>query len=142
MGFDIGVGVTGEQSVWGPGKQRILDSLGFDEQIGFRNAAAFIMGRNNNAVFAAKGADIAEGDPETATARVKETSGLYWLGFDVATGIFGDPNKGAQGNTAMGPGAERIRASTAEGERVLLGTDQATRGFNASFAFNVARRNK
>jgi hypothetical protein len=143
LGFDIGVGATGNDTVWGPGKQLILESLGFDEQIGFRNAAAFVMGRNGgNGVLAAKGADIAAADPELAAIRAKEASGLYWLGFDVGTGIFGDPTKGALGNTSMGPGAEKIRASVSEGERVLLFTDQTRRGFDASVAFNLARHPK
>ncbi len=139
LGFDIGIGVTGGDTLWGPGKQRVLDSLGFDEQIGFKIAAAFCLGRNNNAVLAATGADIAAADPEVAAVRAREKSGLYWLGFDVATGIMGDPTRGALGHTAMGPGAERIRSTSSQGEHVLLPTDEVTKGFNASVAFHLAR---
>lgn len=139
-GFDIGVGITGGDTLWGPGKQRILDSLSSDEQIGFREAAAFVLGRNNNPNLAVTGAEIAAKDLEVAAARARETSGLYWLGFDIATGIFGDHKLGALGSTAMGPGAEKIRSTSSQGEHVLLPTDEVTRGFNASMEFHLARK--
>ena len=53
----------------------------------------------------------------------------YQRGFDIASGLFGDPALGAQGNTATGPGSMGIRNSlSAAGQR----------GFNASVAFHLA----
>ena len=59
------------------------------------------------------------------------SAGLYLLGFDIATAIFGDPKLGARGNKGLGTGSEKIRAT--------LGPD-GQRGFNDSLAFNVVRR--
>jgi hypothetical protein len=53
---------------------------------------------------------------------------FYWLGFDIATGIFGDPALGAQGNTATGPGSLKTRDS--------LSAD-GLKGFNASMALHL-----
>ena len=123
----------------GPGKQAVGKALTPGEQVGFADAAAFSMQWNNNADFAAKGAAVAAKDPDVAAARAKArgtppdglSAALYWLGFDIATGIFGNPALGAQGNTLIGPGSERIRAT--------LGPD-GQQGFNDSLAFNVRRR--
>jgi hypothetical protein len=79
---------------------------------------------------AATGADIAQIDPTVAEARNAEAGAFYQLGFDIATAIFGDPALGAQGNTMMGPGSERIRDT-------LSATGQ--RGFDASVKFHLAR---
>lgn len=137
LGFDIGmgvtkVGVTEGHTAWGPGKQRTLDSLSADEQIGFKDAATFCLILNNNAILAVKGAVIANANPVVAAARAQVSSGLFWLGFDIATGIFGDPSLGAQGNTALGPGSEKIRSTIGDIEHILLTSDFAVRGFNAS----------
>ena len=139
-GFDMGIGLTGAQTLWGPGKQRFLDSLSFSEQLGFKDAAAFSLGRNNHAVLATKGTEIATADSEVASARALRKSGLFWLGFDIATGIFGDPALGALGHTSMGPGAEKIRSTASQGEHVLLPSDGIEQGFNASVAFHLGRR--
>ncbi len=53
------------------------------------------------------------------------------MAFDIGTGIFGNPARGAQGNTLMGPGSEKIRAS-------LDGAGQ--RGFDAARDFNLKAR--
>jgi hypothetical protein len=138
-GFDIGMGAWQGNTLDGPGKQALAKSLTPTEQAGFASAAAFSFQWNNNTDFAAKGAAIAKKDPEVATARAKAhgtppadlSAGLYWLGFDIATGIFGDPKLGAQGNTLIGPGSAKIRAT--------LGQD-AQNGFDDSLPFNVLRR--
>ena len=140
LGFDIGIGLTKIDKSWGPGKQRILDTLNFEEQTGFKPASTFVMIRNNNAGLASIGADIADKDPEVETVRKKEMSGLYWLGFDIATGLFGDPKLGALGSTSMGPGAEKIRAALGDLEKVLLSTHDSVRGFNDSVAFHLQRK--
>ena len=79
---------------------------------------------------AAVGVAIARQDPEVAEARNAEPGTFYQLGFDIASGIFGDPALGAKGNTLMGPGSEKIRNSlSAAGQR----------GFNDSVKFHQAR---
>jgi hypothetical protein len=140
LGFDVGMGITGEDTEWGAGKERLLKSLSFQEQIGFRQGSSFAMIRNNEPVIASKGADIATADPEVENARKSQASGLFWLGFDVATGIFGDPALGALGNTSMGPGAAKIRSKLAEVEHFLLPTDEASKGFDASVSFHLGRK--
>ena len=80
---------------------------------------------------AEKGAAIAKKDPIVAAARTAEPDIFYWKGFDVATGIFGDPALGALGNTAMGPGSQRIRDSL---------SPAGQRGFNASVTFHLNRK--
>jgi hypothetical protein len=81
----------------------------------------------------AKGAAIAKTDPELAAGRAVETNAQYRQGFDIATGIFGDPALGAQGDSAMGPHSERIRNSlTAAGQR----------GFDAAVKLHLSRKDK
>ena len=60
-----------------------------------------------------KGAAIVKANRDLAAARALVPPGLYWLGFDIGKGIFGDPAQGAQKNTLMGPGSEKIWASLA-----------------------------
>jgi hypothetical protein len=131
-GFYVGLVVEAKNSAWGPGSQSFKDGLNGAEQIGFAIAAALCIQRNSNAEVAAKGAAIIKVDAELAAARARDQPpGLSWLGFDVGTGIFGDPAKGAIGSTVMGPGAETIRTSLdADGQR----------GFDAARALNVSRR--
>lgn len=131
-GFDIGMGTCEGHTLWGPGKQKTLDSLNPAKQRGFIIAKDFSLERNNNLEFATKGANIAakSNDPELAAARAIEPPGLYTLGFDIATGIFGDPALGAQGNTATGPGSLGIRDKlSAAGQR----------GFNAAVKLHLSR---
>jgi hypothetical protein len=79
------------------------------------------------------GSTIAKTDPELAQARAVEANVMYRQGFDIATGIFGDPALGAQGNTAMGPGSERIRNS-------LSAAGQS--GFDAAVKLHLSRNYK
>lgn len=132
-GFDIGMAAAEGQTLPGPGKQKIHDSLNAPEQKGFDAAVSFSLERNRNADLAAKGAAIAAQDPIVAEARNLETDVFYRLGFDIATGIFGDPALGARGNTATGPGSLRIRDSlSAAGQR----------GFNDSVKLHLSRNYK
>lgn len=87
----------------GPGKQRFFNSLTFVEQTGFRDAATFCPIRDNHPDLAVKGADMAGADREIAAARAGEPSGIYWLGFDIASGLFGDIKMGGLGQQAMTP---------------------------------------
>jgi len=87
--------------------------------------------RNRNAKFASTGAAIAAADAAVAEARNAQTDVFYRLGFDIATGIFGNPALGARGNTATGPGSLGIRDSlSAAGQR----------GFNASVKLHLSRK--
>lgn len=79
---------------------------------------------------AATGAEIAQQDRDVASARLREIDPSYARGFDIGTGLFGDPALGAAGNTATGPGSLAIRATLdAAGQR----------GFDASVDFHLAR---
>ena len=119
------------QTAPGPGKQHIYNSLGRDEKSGYDAAVSFSLERNRNAELAAKGATIDIADPNVAEARGADESVYYQLGFDIASGIFGDPKLGALGHTLTGPGSDKIRDSlSAAGQR----------GFNASVAFHLARK--
>ncbi len=141
-GFDLGMGVAEGHTLPGPGKQRLQASLSpGEEQGGFATAVSFSLERNNNKTFAAIGAAIAQADPSVAEARnaapeaFRDRAGagtvFYKLGFDVATGIFGDPALGAQGNSSTGRGSLKILDSlSAAGQR----------GFKASATFNLSRR--
>jgi hypothetical protein len=131
-GFDAGMEVAENQTLWGPGKQKRLDALSGAEQDGFRAAAYFSIDHNANILLAEVGAAIAEADPVVMRARMREQDAAFWLGFDIATGIFGDPKRGARGNTATGPGSLGIRDS--------LNSLASRRGFNASVALHLARR--
>jgi hypothetical protein len=130
-GFDIGIGASAGQSAWGPGKQRILDSLPAAEQEGYKVAVSFELDRNREAARAALGAAIAGSDPELEAARRGEADPRYALGFDIATAIFGDTAQGAQGNTATGPGSLGIRDGLSA---------PARRGFDAAVRLHLARR--
>jgi hypothetical protein len=129
-GFDIGMAAAENQTAPGPGKQHIHDSLAKDEQFGYYEAVTFSLQRNNNRELAATGAAIDRADPTVAAARDANPNVFYQLGFDIATGIFGDPGLGARGNTLMGPGSEKIRAT--------LGTEGQL-GFDASVKFHLVR---
>ncbi|MFN0034528.1 MAG: hypothetical protein ACKVUS_05630 [Saprospiraceae bacterium] len=127
-GFDIGMAAAEGHTLPGPGKDKMCASLKPAEQIGFKSAVAFSLERNRNLEFAAIGADIAKKNPIVAAARTKNPSVYYSLGFDIATGIFGDPKLGAQGNTAKGTGSLKIRDSlSADGQK----------GFNASMQLHL-----
>ena len=129
-GFDIGMGAAEGNTAWGPGKQKILDSLGPADKEGFKIAVSFSLDRNNNARLAAIGASIADADATVGRARTADPDVRYWLGFDIASGIFGDPAFGADGNTATGPGSMKIRDSLSA---------PAQRGFNASVKLHLSR---
>lgn len=130
LGLDIGIAAAGSDQAWGPGKQRILGSLTPAEQEGFKVAASLVMDRNRNAQLAATGAAIAAADPVVAQARTADPDVRYWLGFDIASALFGDPKMGSEGSKSTGAGSERIRSGLSA---------PAQRGFNASTKFHLAR---
>jgi hypothetical protein len=131
-GFDIGMAAAEKDTLWGPGKQKILTSLNAGEQEGFKVAVSYSLDRNKNAQLAAIGAAIAKTDPIVAKARTSDPEVRAWLGFDIASGIFGDPAKGAQSHmSAMQWMAIRETLSL-----------PAQRGFNASRALHQTRNYK
>ena len=79
------------------------------------------------------GAAIDLADSSVDEARQAEDDVFFMLGFDIATGLFGDPAMGAEGNTLLGPGSLAIRNS--------LGA-AGQRGFDASVTFHQARNYK
>jgi hypothetical protein len=131
LGFDIGMAAAEGQTLPGPGKDAIYAALCGYEQDGFETAVSFSLQRNRNAQLAATGAAIANLDPLVAEARTTDPDVFYWLGFDIATGIFGDHALGALGNTAVGPGSLRIRDAL---------NPNGQRGFNASVALHLKRK--
>lgn len=129
-GFEVGLAAAEGQTAQGPGKQKIGAALPPGEQGGYATAVTFSIDRNNNADVARRGAAIARADAIVSTLRNSETDALYRLGFDIATGIFGDPAKGALGNTSKGPGSLGIRNGlSAAGQR----------GFDAAADFHLGR---
>lgn len=85
---------------------------------------------NCRADLAARGAAIAQADSIVANARAIETDAVFRMGFDIASGIFGDPALGAQGHTATGPKSLKIRDSL---------NAAAQRGFDASVKLHLSR---
>jgi len=132
QGFDIGMAIAEGHTLQGPGKEKTCAALHTTaEQAGCRMAVLFSVDRNRNAKLAATGAQIAKADQGVANLRNAETDAFYRLGFDIATGIFGNPALGASGNTATGPGSLAIRdALNAAGQR----------GFNAAVKLHLSRR--
>jgi len=129
-GFDIGVAVTELDTAWGPGKQKVLDALSAPRQEGFKLALSLVMDQNRNADLAQIGLNIALADPSVAALRAREADPRFKLGFDIASGLFGDIALGAKGNTASGPGAFRIRDSLSA---------PARRGFETAMQWYLAR---
>jgi hypothetical protein len=126
------MGAAVGQQEWGPGKEKVLASLNPAEQQGFKVAVSFSLDRNRNPQFASIGAAIAQADPVVASARTSDPEVRAWLGFDIASGIFGDPAKGALNKTS-GLQSLAIR------ERLSL---PGQRGFDASKQLHLSRHYK
>jgi hypothetical protein len=105
-----------------------MEDLDPAQQLGFMTAVTFAIERNNNADAAAKGAAVADGDPEVKAARSRQPSIFSQLGFNIATGIFGDPALGAQGNTIIGSGSREIRSKL---------SPDGQKGFDAAVKLNL-----
>jgi len=142
-GFDYGMAVAEGDAANGPGKQAIHDALDPDERFGFERAVRFSVERNANADMAGKGAAIMLADPTVAAVRdsyaaaiarrsgAADQAAFYKLGFDIATGLFGDPDLGAAGNTLIGPGSLKVRSSLAPGPEQT--------GFDDAVSFHLKR---
>ena len=128
LGFYIGLGVAEGQTLPGPGKQRIGASLPANQQRGYNIGVSFSLERNRNSDLAARGAAITGADEKAAAARDSDQDVFYRLGFNIATGIFGEAARGALGNTQLGPGSLKIRDSL---------SPAGQRGFNAGVKFHL-----
>ncbi|MEO8017409.1 MAG: hypothetical protein ABI769_06325 [Pseudomonadota bacterium] len=129
-GFEIGLGAWADQTAPGPGKQRYHDALTAPEQQGFDLAAAYALPKNLYAKLIAVGLVIAGADAEVAAARTTDADVFFRQGFDIASGLFGDPAAGSEGSKVMGAGAMAIRNGLSEPGR---------RGFDASAKLHLAR---
>jgi hypothetical protein len=121
------------QTQWGPDKQKVLASLNTNEQEGFKVAVSFSLDRNRNKDFARVGLAMAQSDPALQSSRTSDPDVRAWLGFDIASGIFGDPAKGATQSKTSGYQVLAIR------EQLSL---PAKRGFNASMTLHQSRHYK
>jgi hypothetical protein len=133
-GFDLGMAIAEGQTLLGPGKQGFIDTLPTpDEKHGCEIGVDYSVDRNRNSVLAQAGRAVASAHPTVQRARDAEPPGLFTLGFDIATGIFGDPNPTfpephALGHTLDGPGAQKILADL---------TSEVQRGFKVSRDLNL-----
>jgi hypothetical protein len=119
------------QTADGDGKRRIKASLPPDEQQGFTTAVTYTLIRNKNPKEVAVGAAIAESDVGVNRARNADSDPFYQLGFDIATGLFGDPAKDTVGSTQLGTGSLAIRAGL---------NAAAQRGFDDSVKLHFGRK--
>ncbi len=128
-GFDIGMAAAEGQTADGPGKQAIRASLNIVELRGFNAAVSFSLARNKNlegdrnAELAARGEAIANQDPLALELREQQTEGAARRGFDIGMAA-------AEGQTAPGPGKDRVRDSLPADERA---------GFVVAVAFSLER---
>jgi hypothetical protein len=127
-GFNTAFGSSSGDTLPGPGKDRERDALPSAERAGFNTAVSYFLMRNNSLESAAKGAAIALQVPKVAEGRVAVPDAFFSLGYDIATGLFGDPALGGEGQTAMGPGKQKVLDSfNASGKR----------GFEASMKLHL-----
>jgi hypothetical protein len=130
-GFNTAMAVEVSNTAWDPGQQSIKDSLGGAQQVGFQLGVDYCQSRNANRDVTSKGAAVLAADPGATAARDRLPAGLQWLGFQIATGLFGNPKLGAAGNTLMGPGSQKIRDSLAPDART---------GFDAGVTYHLAQK--
>ena len=126
LGFDIGMAAAEKDTLHGPGKQKMQNSLYPAEAQGFAAAVSFSLDRNRNAELARIGANIARVSSVVGEARNVDRDVFRRLGFDIAAGLYGDPALGSKGSTQMGPGALAIRNAL---------SPAAKRGFNQGANF-------
>ncbi|TIT17825.1 MAG: hypothetical protein E5W70_31225 [Mesorhizobium sp.] len=110
-GFNIGMAAMNVNTLWGPGAQSLQDLLTPAASAGFKVAATYCLQRNNNMDAAKRNGSVLKQDSAAAEARRLLPPGVAWLGFDIASGLYGPADKGSLGNTLLGPGAKKIRDS-------------------------------
>src|SRR6185369_10291667 len=107
------------------GKQRIHDSLPLAEQSGFEVAVKYSLARNRKKLtdLAPRGAELAQLDPLAAELRNQQFNEDARFGFDIGMAA-------AEGDTADGPGKQKMHDSLAANEK---------RGFASAVAFSLER---
>lgn len=128
-GFLIGMGISERQTEEGPVKTATGQSLPEAQRRGFLIAVHYSLTRNRAIEWVEKGAKVAKADPAVQTAATENTNVFYCLGFEVATGLFGDPKLGGAGHTSVGVGALDIRTKLADPD--------AQRGFDDGVKFHL-----
>ncbi len=117
LAFLTGLGAAENQTLPGPGKDRIRDGLALADRASFQQAVDFSLDKNNNLDLAAKGARVLEVNQAAAAARSQLPLSVAWLGFNIAAGLFGKLPEGS-GHTAEGPGSNAIRNGlSADGQK-------------------------
>jgi hypothetical protein len=130
LGFVIGLAAAEKQTLPGPGKDTLRESLALADRESFQQAVDYSLDRNSSLEFAAKGAVVVKLDQAVADARSLLPLSVAWLGFDIATGIFGSLALGALGHTLEGPGSDTIRNHL---------SPHGQKGFKAAVAFHLKK---
>jgi hypothetical protein len=128
--FYFGLALAEGRTEWGADDEGLVGVFEVMLRVSALAAAEATMDRNRNTKRVAIGWEIAQADPELAAARKAHPDPRFWLGFDVATAIFGDPALGAQGNTELGPGSLGTRAAL---------SDLGKLGFDAAVKLHFSR---
>src|SRR5262245_12012637 len=123
-GFDIGMAAAEGQTLPGPGKQKIHDSLAPEEQGGFDEAVSFSLDRNRNADLAKRGAVLAAADPMVNKWYAVQSDVFYKLGFNIGLAA-------AEGQTLPGPGKQKIYDA--------LVSNATRQGFETAVSFSLDR---
>jgi hypothetical protein len=130
LGFLTGLGAAGNDTLPGPWKDEKRDAMALGDRDSFQQAVDYSIDKNSNPDAAARGAAIVKADQAVANERAKLPLSVAWLGFDIATGIFGRASEGAFGNTAEGSGSDKIfRNLCVDGKK----------GYKAGVMFNLGR---
>ena len=111
-GFEIGLAAAEWQTLPGPGKQKIHDVLDPSEQGAYNLAVNFSLAlyKKKLADFLLKGAAIANEDPVSAEFRELQADASARRGFEIGLAA-------AQGQTAPGPGKQKIRGALSSAEQ-------------------------
>ena len=84
-----------------------------EQRGGFQIAVTFSLMRNRAIQQAEQGAAVAAADPDVAAAAHSNNSVFYRLGFDVGTGIYGDPSLGRTATPRRVPAPSRSATRSA-----------------------------
>lgn len=129
-GFAVAIAVAGRDTADGPGKQQKRDVLSQPAQAGYNVGLWYSLNRNRAPELAAAGVAIAQADPEVAAKRDDNRDVYFRLGFDFASGIFGDPALGGRGESPASAATLALRDSLPFQLRV---------GFEYSMGFHLGR---
>jgi hypothetical protein len=132
LGFDIGLGIAKDQTLWGPGKQQAIDDLAPTQKDTAERSAHFSVTRNAVINFALQGAAVTRGDvrPEVANLRSTEPPGYFTLGFDVASALFAREGLGGKGLISPIPESNELRSKL---------PPEGIRGFDTAAKFYMGK---